>query len=612
MDLSLLTNESLSPLSQPKDGQRDLEAGRLSYPNEEARRKRRAIDMNPDQDLPAIHHRGKAQSISRGTQIESILGRLSKVEEELAMLKQPPTDSSAYTSDTASRRSILAPAMQGSSDPRAQMSLSAHQETTPIYGEPEQLYGSNFMDSLSLRRDLLSPENPPFGIWWTYTVEETLVWPILEFDGEINSGLDAVLDLSDEDDGERSSKAAYGPGPGRLPAGPNHVGRVRKGLDDGDTVQELIESFLENVHIHNPVLDTAKLQSYVSNFIENGLGWDGETCQVLLACALGAVSCPWNAIDLQNFSHAILSPQRSAIGREYFCAAQKRLGALWSRSSLVSTQCLFMTGIYFMYTQQPVSGWRAFNSATIACRSHISKRIAGQNKAVIRPDTRNLEQRLGWSCIKSEREVACEFGMETSGLNLLAYSTTLPTPPNGVASESREISQNSPLNRPRPLEDESWYYYLTEIMLRKLQMRIDIFFQNKRREAYQRAGDSAEKFFHGMVEALKEFDFQLKSYYETLPPFMFFSLEDLTPCSDGLRHFLRWRLLCVNHDITLPAFYILLHNDVSRWSRDLVAEIVRLANACLLLDIKILRSSIITYRHQNISRKAGDTEVARA
>lgn len=190
--------------------------------------------------------------------------------------------------------------------------------------------------------------------------------------------------------------------------------------------------------------------------------------------------------------------------------------------------------------------------------------------------------------------------METSGLNLLAYSTTLPTPPSGFASEPRNISPNSPLNRSRPLEDESWYYYLTEIMLRKLQMRIDIFFQNKRREAYQRAGESAELFFQGMVEALKEFDFQLKSYYETLPPFMFFSLDDLTPCSDGLRHFLRWRVFCVNHDITLPAFYILLHNDVSRWSRELVAELVRLANACLLLDVKILRSSITTYRHQNM------------
>lgn len=173
--------------------------------------------------------------------------------------------------------------MQGSSDPRAQISFAAHQKTTPIYGEPERPLGSNFMDSLSLRRDLLSPENPPFGMWWTYTVEEALVWPILEFDGEINSGLDAVLDLPDEDEGESSSEAGhgFGHGFGRPPAARNHVGRIRKGLDDGDTVHEFIESFLRNVHIQNPVLDPAKLQTYVSNFIENGLGWDGETCQVV-------------------------------------------------------------------------------------------------------------------------------------------------------------------------------------------------------------------------------------------------------------------------------------------------------------------------------------------
>jgi len=231
------------------------------------------------QDVAAVYHRGQAQPTGWDTQIPTILSRLAKVEEELAMLKQPSTNSSPYPSDVASMRSILSPAMQGSSDPRAQISFSAHQETTPIYGDHERPLGSNFMDSLSLRRDLLSPENPPFGMWWTYTVEETLVWPILEFDGEINSGLDAVLDLPDEDEDESSIEAGHGLG--RSPAGRNHVGRIRKGLDDGDTVHELIHSFLGNVHIQNPVLDPAKLQAYVSNFIENGLGWDGETCQVV-------------------------------------------------------------------------------------------------------------------------------------------------------------------------------------------------------------------------------------------------------------------------------------------------------------------------------------------
>lgn len=197
-------------------------------------------------------------------------------------------------------------------------------------------------------------------------------------------------------------------------------------------------------------------------------------------------------------------------------------------------------------------------------------------------------------------EIACEFGMETSGLNLLAYSTTLPTPPNGPQPNVQEVNHppNSQFSTiPTHKEYDSWYYYLTEIMLRKLEMRIDIFYQDKRREAYRRAGEPAASFFGSMVEALQEFDYQLTRYYETLPPAMQLSLDDLAPCLDELRQLLRWRLLCVKHDITIPALYVILHNDISGWPRDLVSNLVQMANACIVVDIKILRMAVTKHRH---------------
>jgi hypothetical protein len=195
--------------------------------------------------------------------------------------------------------------------------------------------------------------------------------------------------------------------------------------------------------------------------------------------------------------------------------------------------------------------------------------------------------------------------METSGLNLLAYSTTLPTPPNGYASDIASSSADGlPLSStggdlipPAPYEDRSWYYYLTEIMLRKLEMRIDIFCQEKRKEAYRRSGEAPESFFQSMLQALQEFDYQLTLYYESLPPVMKFPLEDLEPCFDELRHYLRWRFFSVRHDITITALYILIHNDVSHWSTELVAELVRLANICLSLDLKFLKIGITTHRN---------------
>lgn len=205
-------------------------------------------------------------------------------------------------------------------------------------------------------------------------------------------------------------------------------------------------------------------------------------------------------------------------------------------------------------------------------------------------------------------KVATEFGMETSGQNVLVYSTSLPTPPNGYArainqagTSERSASEGIspiPINH-EPFEDQSWYFFLTEIMLHKLEMRIDIYFQEKRREAYRRAGDAPEVFYDSLIAAMQEFSYQLTCYYDSLPPAMRFPLDDSIPCEDELRHDLRWRLYNVQHDIYVPALYVLVHNDVSGWSSRLVGDLIKLTNACLRLDVVFLKSAVTARRHEN-------------
>lgn len=198
--------------------------------------------------------------------------------------------------------------------------------------------------------------------------------------------------------------------------------------------------------------------------------------------------------------------------------------------------------------------------------------------------------------------------METSGLNLIAYSSQLPTPPNGYAVDINQ-ENNTPASQPVSdspastissihYEERSWYYYLTEIMVQKVEMRIDIYTHEKRREAYNRANDSPESFFTSMVHDLKEFDYQLAQYYDSLPPIIKFPLDDTLPCADELRQHLRWRVYSVQHDITIPALYILIHNDTTHWDRTLVADLIHLANTCLALNEKFLSIAISTHRHQ--------------
>jgi hypothetical protein len=218
-----------------------------------------------------------------------ILKRLATVELQLEMLK-PASPSGQYAPDVASMRSILSPAMQGSSDARSHLQLSSQNGTTPIYNDRDRQLDGDVMDSLSLRRNLSPPENPPFGVWWTYTIEETLVWPILEFQGDINSGLDALMDSSDEDgsDSEDESSAVQRTSLGRR-SKRTRVERVKRGLDDGFVVRELVENFLRYVHTKNPILDAAQLRVHAANIVENGLKWDGETCQVVSTLSLKSI-----------------------------------------------------------------------------------------------------------------------------------------------------------------------------------------------------------------------------------------------------------------------------------------------------------------------------------
>ncbi|CAG9942740.1 unnamed protein product [Clonostachys rosea f. rosea IK726] len=492
------------------------------------------------------------------------------------------------------------------------MSLSPG-ENAPLYSHRDTQTHDDVMGSLSLRRDLSHPENPPFGTWWTYTVEETLLWPILEYQGNINNCLDVILGDFDDEPGNKdtgaSPNAEGNTGPYTKERRKQHLSSgITLGLDDGATISELVGSFLRNIHTKFPILEPQELRERGQNLVESGLGWDGETCQVLLACALGAISCPWDVADLENYDRIKPSRERLSLANEYFSAGQKRLGALLTQSSIIAVQCIFMAGLFLMHQQKPVAGWRLLNVASIACRTYISKRMARESRNGQASRSRSMEQRLCWSCFKTEREVACEFGMETSGLNVIAYSTSLPTPPNGFSSEMQDSTERQFVSSSataatstiqETYQDKSWYYFLTDIMLCKLEMRIDNYCQDKRREAYHFAGGSPEVFFRSMTEALQEFRYQLSSYYNSLPPLMQFPMGGLIPCEDEAPNQLRWRIYCVQHDIYIPALYILLHKDVSGWSHNLVNDLIDLANECIKLDVIFLKTAVTPHRQYN-------------
>ncbi|KAK4905857.1 hypothetical protein LTR49_024903 [Elasticomyces elasticus] len=122
-----------------------------------------------------------------------------------------------------------------------------------------------------------------------------------------------------------------------------------------EDVPALVESFLRNVHTKNPVLDADQLVRKARLVASNGLGWDGWSCLVLLAAALGRIARPFEAVaavptsptddDRSNISCGsdmswTAEGLNSAEG--YFVLACRRLGGL--KHSLLGSQCYFFAG----------------------------------------------------------------------------------------------------------------------------------------------------------------------------------------------------------------------------------------------------------------------------
>lgn len=126
---------------------------------------------------------------------------------------------------------------------------------------------------------------------------------------------------------------------------------------DEETIPSLIDRFLQNVHTKNPILDVEALVKHGRRCADQGIGWDGRSCLVLMACALGSVAKPFDKPIPQtgNIYRGSDDPMRgpaASSARMYakelqqadscFALACRRLGSL--KYSLLGAQCHFFAG----------------------------------------------------------------------------------------------------------------------------------------------------------------------------------------------------------------------------------------------------------------------------
>ena len=130
---------------------------------------------------------------------------------------------------------------------------------------------------------------------------------------------------------------------------------------DEEQIPALIDRFLTNVYTKNPILDVESLVKHGRRCADHGIGWDGWSCLVLMACALGAVAKPFDRSRVPGehpgyppatpdgdprsstaSSSARLYAKELRQGDSCFTLGCRRLGSL--KYSMLGAQCHFFAG----------------------------------------------------------------------------------------------------------------------------------------------------------------------------------------------------------------------------------------------------------------------------
>ncbi|KAK4903972.1 hypothetical protein LTR49_026497 [Elasticomyces elasticus] len=316
-----------------------------------------------------------------------------------------------------------------------------------------------------------------------------------------------------------------------------------------ENVPALVESFLRNVHTKNPFLDADQLVRKARLVAGNGLGWDGWSCLVLLAAALGRIARPFEAVaavpaspidgDRRNITWGS-DMSRTAEGLNsaegYFVLACRRPGGL--KHCLLGSRCYFFAGgNVALLESAPSTLFRLYQQTSGALTFREPVLPLHQSSTEGRTVER-LEECMYWSCFKSEIEFRVELPLPQSELASDYHAQIFPCPRSLARSRAQDRGSLSAIvgapneQSVRPSssthagdylsprdhvarlwnEEESWYYYLTEIALRRIGNRIiNIFFGNQ---------PSAWLDVKPLFRIARELDTQVSAWSANLPTAM--------------------------------------------------------------------------------------------
>lgn len=339
------------------------------------------------------------------------------------------------------------------------------------------------------------------------------------------------------------------------------------------------------------------------------------TLNQLLACALGAIARPYSPLS----EVGLLSGRTSLddmldleTGEAFFQVALKRLGLLGH--NVMAGQCHMLSGIYLMYTLRPLEAWSALHQAgstySLYLRSQaaLRERNNGVDIANIQLE-RRLEQRLYWTVLKSECEIRVQIDVPQSDLCKLDYPFLFPSPPTpaspadapenhlhahdlaSAASTPSQLLSLASTCGSESSEEQTWFYYLSEIALRRIENRVlNAFYKEDPRHWVQM--DLAV-----MISAAQEIESQMETWYASMPPSIRLDNDGHQP-SDELRYATQGRNLLIRGLLYRPFLYYVIHAPEkvqARW--ELATPLQDFVQKSLASCVDFNNDHALTHRH---------------
>ena len=262
--------------------------------------------------------------------------------------------------------------------------------------------------------------------------------------------------------------------------------------------------------------------------------------------------------------------------------------------------------VYLMYTFRPLQAWNHFCQASTYYRMYLrsaeeSNLDSSSGHALNASSTRRhrLEQSLYWSCFKSECEFRVELPLPQTEIADVEHPHMFPCPPSppDEGARPKDFGYNASNmawdNRKQATEEQSWYYYLTELALRRMGNRILSTFYQTSHHSWMN--------IHRLIPAAKEFEIQISAWSANLPSVMQYQNKAVTEISPSNE--LSWctsnRLLETQAWLYQPFVYYAIHNPGWRQSQD-YASLRDLVAAGLATYRRIIQMRSIRHRHHGL------------